>query len=167
MVPASPNCRRTVSRSSLMRRLRVSGRVGWAGDIAVPQRRDAETDGRGGDRPPPRAAAGGGPRPEPRRAAAGDPGGDHRRADPLRVPADPAVHRPLRRHGAFGTTVYTVTLLSTATATLVLIAPVSFDRTLFRRHRKPELVAFADGPCSSGWACSSSASPARCSSCST
>jgi Family of unknown function (DUF6328) len=46
--------------------------------------------------------------------------------------------------GAFGTTVYTVTLLSTATATLVLIAPVSFHRTLFRQHRKPELVAFAD-----------------------
>ncbi len=47
--------------------------------------------------------------------------------------------------GAFGTTVYTVTLLSTATATLVLIAPVSFHRTLFRQRRKQELVAFADG----------------------
>ncbi|MGY1638622.1 DUF6328 family protein [Geodermatophilus sp. SYSU D00742] len=44
----------------------------------------------------------------------------------------------------FGTTVYTVTLLSTATAILVLIAPVSFHRTLFRRRRKAELVAFAD-----------------------
>ena len=47
--------------------------------------------------------------------------------------------------GAFGTTVYTVTLLSTATATLVLIAPVSFHRTLFRQRRKEQLVAFADG----------------------
>ena len=46
---------------------------------------------------------------------------------------------------AFGTTVYAVTLLSTATATLVLIAPVSFHRTLFRQRRKQELVAFADG----------------------
>jgi Flp pilus assembly protein TadB len=45
---------------------------------------------------------------------------------------------------AFGTTVYTVTLLSTATATLVLIAPVSFHRTLFRQRRKEQLVAFAD-----------------------
>ena len=47
--------------------------------------------------------------------------------------------------GAFGTTVYAVTLLSTASATLVLIAPVSFHRTLFRRRRKEQLVAFADG----------------------
>lgn len=47
--------------------------------------------------------------------------------------------------GAFGTTVYAVTLLSTASATLVLIAPVSFHRTLFRQRRKQQLVAFADG----------------------
>ncbi|MFW3172242.1 DUF6328 family protein [Geodermatophilus sp. CPCC 206100] len=47
--------------------------------------------------------------------------------------------------GAFGTTVYTVTLLSTASATLLLIAPVSFHRTLFRQQRKAQLVAFADG----------------------
>jgi len=47
--------------------------------------------------------------------------------------------------GAFGTSVYTVTLLSTASATLVLIAPVSFHRTLFRQQRKAQLVAFADG----------------------
>ena len=47
--------------------------------------------------------------------------------------------------GDFGTTVYAVTLLSTATAMLVLIAPVSFHRTLFRQRRKQELVAFADG----------------------
>ncbi len=45
----------------------------------------------------------------------------------------------------FGTTVYAVTLLSTASATLVLIAPVSFHRTLFRRRRKEQLVAFAHG----------------------
>ncbi len=47
--------------------------------------------------------------------------------------------------GVFGTTVYAVTLLSTASATLVLIAPVSFHRTLFRQRRKQQLVAFADG----------------------
>ncbi len=47
--------------------------------------------------------------------------------------------------GVFGTTVYAVTLLSTATAMLVLIAPVSFHRTLFRQRRKQQLVAFADG----------------------
>ena len=47
--------------------------------------------------------------------------------------------------GVFGTTVYAVALLSTATATLVLIAPVSFHRTLFRQRRKEQLVAFADG----------------------
>ena len=47
--------------------------------------------------------------------------------------------------GVFGTTVYAVALLSTASATLVLIAPVSFHRTLFRRRRKEQLVAFADG----------------------
>ena len=46
--------------------------------------------------------------------------------------------------GTFGTTVYAVTLLSTASATLVLIAPVSFHRTLFRQRRKQQLVAFAD-----------------------
>lgn len=32
--------------------------------------------------------------------------------------------------------VYTVTLLSTASATVLLIAPVSYHRTLFRRRRK-------------------------------
>ncbi|MGY1709991.1 DUF6328 family protein [Geodermatophilus sp. SYSU D00758] len=46
--------------------------------------------------------------------------------------------------GGFGTTVYTVTLLSTASATLLLIAPVSFHRLLFRQRRKEELVTFAD-----------------------
>lgn len=44
---------------------------------------------------------------------------------------------------AFGTTVYTVTLLSTASATVLLIAPVSFHRTLFRLRRKEELVGYA------------------------
>jgi hypothetical protein len=44
----------------------------------------------------------------------------------------------------FGTAVYTVTLLSTASATVLLIAPVSYHRTLFRRRRKEELVAYAD-----------------------
>ena len=44
----------------------------------------------------------------------------------------------------FGTTVYTVTLLSTALAALVLIAPVAFHRVLFRQHEKDAVVAFAD-----------------------
>jgi hypothetical protein len=46
--------------------------------------------------------------------------------------------------GTFATTVYTVTLMSSALATVVLIAPVSFHRTLFRRQRKRELVVFGD-----------------------
>ncbi|SNS86689.1 hypothetical protein SAMN06893096_109126 [Geodermatophilus pulveris] len=46
--------------------------------------------------------------------------------------------------GAFPTVVYTVTLMSTALATVVLVAPVSFHRTVFRRHRKEQLVRFAD-----------------------
>jgi hypothetical protein len=37
---------------------------------------------------------------------------------------------------------YAVTLLSTALATVVLIAPVSFHRLLFRRGAKEQLVAF-------------------------
>ena len=44
----------------------------------------------------------------------------------------------------FGVTVYTVTLLSTALATLTLIAPVSFHRIVFRRRQKAALVAIAD-----------------------
>jgi hypothetical protein len=40
--------------------------------------------------------------------------------------------------------VYTVALLSTALATLVLIAPVSFHRLVFRRRQKAALVAVAD-----------------------
>jgi hypothetical protein len=46
--------------------------------------------------------------------------------------------------GTVDTTVYTVTLLSTAVAALVLIAPVAFHRVLFRQHEKDALVAFAD-----------------------
>ena len=46
--------------------------------------------------------------------------------------------------GPFATGVYTVTLLSTALATVVLIAPVSFHRMLFRRRLKEQLVVFAD-----------------------
>jgi hypothetical protein len=41
-------------------------------------------------------------------------------------------------------TVYTVTLLATALATVVLIAPVSFHRLVFRRRRKAVLIAVAD-----------------------
>ena len=39
-------------------------------------------------------------------------------------------------------TVYTVALLASALATLVLIAPVSFHRLLFRRRQKAALVAY-------------------------
>lgn len=46
--------------------------------------------------------------------------------------------------GTFDKTVYTITLLSSASATVLLIAPVSFHRTLFRQQRKEQLVAFAD-----------------------
>jgi O-antigen/teichoic acid export membrane protein len=45
---------------------------------------------------------------------------------------------------AFEVGVYTVALLSTALATLVLIAPVSFHRLVFRRRQKAALVAVAD-----------------------
>ncbi|MGX5658013.1 DUF6328 family protein [Geodermatophilus nigrescens] len=41
-------------------------------------------------------------------------------------------------------TVYTVTLLATALATVVLIAPVSFHRLVFRRRRKAALIRVAD-----------------------
>jgi hypothetical protein len=50
----------------------------------------------------------------------------------------------LDERGTFATTVYTVTLMSIACATVVLIAPVSFHRTVFRRGRKEQLVTFAD-----------------------
>jgi hypothetical protein len=41
-------------------------------------------------------------------------------------------------------TVYTVALMSTALATIVLIAPVSFHRMVFRRRQKAALVVVAD-----------------------
>jgi hypothetical protein len=44
----------------------------------------------------------------------------------------------------FGITVYTVALLTTASATMVLLAPVSFHRIVFRRGQKAALVAVAD-----------------------
>jgi hypothetical protein len=46
--------------------------------------------------------------------------------------------------GRFEVAVYTVALLSTALATVVLIAPVSFHRLVFRRRQKAALVAVAD-----------------------
>jgi hypothetical protein len=46
--------------------------------------------------------------------------------------------------GRFEVVVYTVALLSTALATVVLIAPVSFHRLVFRRRQKAALVAVAD-----------------------
>jgi hypothetical protein len=45
---------------------------------------------------------------------------------------------------AFQVTVYTVALMSTALATMTLIAPVSFHRIVFRRHQKSALVVAAD-----------------------
>ena len=50
----------------------------------------------------------------------------------------------LDSRGAFATTTYTVTLMSVASATVVLIAPVSFHRMLFRRGRREQLVSYAD-----------------------
>jgi hypothetical protein len=46
--------------------------------------------------------------------------------------------------GSFQLTLYTVALLSTALATIVLIAPVSFHRLVFRRRLKAALVVVAD-----------------------
>jgi hypothetical protein len=46
--------------------------------------------------------------------------------------------------GGFELGLYTVALLSTALATIVLIAPVSFHRLVFRRRKKAALVAVAD-----------------------
>jgi Family of unknown function (DUF6328) len=44
----------------------------------------------------------------------------------------------------FDTTLYPVTLLATTGAAIVMIAPVSFHRVLFRQHEKQAMVAFAD-----------------------
>src|SRR4051795_8685294 len=41
-------------------------------------------------------------------------------------------------------TLYTIALMSTALATVVLIAPVSFHRIIFRRRQKAALVLVAD-----------------------
>src|SRR3954449_6157362 len=46
--------------------------------------------------------------------------------------------------GGFELALYTVALLSTALATIVLIAPVSFHRLVFRRRKKAALVAVTD-----------------------
>ncbi len=46
--------------------------------------------------------------------------------------------------GGFGLAVYTTALMSTAVATMVLIAPVSFHRLVFRRRQKAALVVVAD-----------------------
>src|SRR4051812_42506904 len=46
--------------------------------------------------------------------------------------------------GTFDLAIYTVALLSTALATMVFIAPVSFHRIVFRRRQKFALVIFAD-----------------------
>jgi len=45
---------------------------------------------------------------------------------------------------SFELTVYTTTLMTTALATLLLIAPVSFHRLVFRRRQKAALVIVAD-----------------------
>jgi hypothetical protein len=44
----------------------------------------------------------------------------------------------------FDRAVYTVALLSTALATMVLLAPVSFHRIVFRRRQKAALVIVSD-----------------------
>ncbi len=44
----------------------------------------------------------------------------------------------------FARTVYTVTLLATALATVLLIAPVSFHRLVFRRRLKAALIEVGD-----------------------
>ena len=44
----------------------------------------------------------------------------------------------------FALTVYTVTLLATALATVLLIAPVSYHRLVFRRRLKASLIVVAD-----------------------
>ena len=48
------------------------------------------------------------------------------------------------RLDGFDLAVYTVALLSTALATMVLLAPVSFHRIVFRRRQKAALVVVAD-----------------------
>jgi Family of unknown function (DUF6328) len=48
---------------------------------------------------------------------------------------------------------YLATLLVTATATALLIAPVSMHRILFRQGLKPQLVTVADGLAKAGLAC--------------
>jgi hypothetical protein len=44
----------------------------------------------------------------------------------------------------FQVAVYTGTLLTTALATILLIAPVAFHRLVFRRRQKPALIVVAD-----------------------
>jgi len=44
----------------------------------------------------------------------------------------------------FDVTVYTITLLTTALTTLVLIAPVAFHRAVFRHRQKATLIMVAD-----------------------
>jgi hypothetical protein len=48
------------------------------------------------------------------------------------------------RLGRFELTLYTVSVMATALATVALIAPVSFHRMVFRRRQKAVLVAVAD-----------------------
>jgi hypothetical protein len=44
----------------------------------------------------------------------------------------------------FQVTVYTITLMTTALTTIVLIAPVAFHRLIFRRRQKSALIMVAD-----------------------
>jgi hypothetical protein len=44
----------------------------------------------------------------------------------------------------FEVTVYTITLMTTALTTIVLIAPVAFHRLVFRRRQKSALIMVAD-----------------------
>ena len=54
--------------------------------------------------------------------------------------------------GTFGVTVYSIAMISSACATVLLIAPVAFHRILFRQRQKPAVVAFADRSLLSGLA---------------
>lgn len=54
---------------------------------------------------------------------------------------------------SFGTTVYTVALMSSALATMVLVAPVSFHRTVFRQRRRRRWSPSPTGRSWWGWRC--------------
>ena len=95
-------------------------------------RRRTGTDGRGD-----RAAAGQPPaRPAAQRAARRD----ARRAGAVRLPAGGPVSAALRQVSEFQQTVYFVTLLASAAASALFIAPTAYHRLMFQAGDKPMLV---------------------------